>query len=75
MLVFDRVLSEPRFAIGQKFVARGKNASQCEVVDIFKTFNSSGQLVRVEYVAAHDFMGQKIVDYSVCETTIARGAI
>lgn len=63
------------YAIGQKYRTRGKVPRVCTVVDIFKTYNSKGELVRVRYVATHDFMGQSVTDYDVPETAIAMGLV
>ena len=59
----------PRFPIGTKFLSSGKDV--CTVVDILKTYNNAGELVRIRYVAAHPFMGQDVYDYDVVDTTIA----
>ncbi len=45
------------------------------MVDILKTYNSKGELVKIRYVSAHEFCGRIVMDYDVCETTIARGLI
>jgi len=66
---------EPKFSIGQKFKTRGKSPKVCTVQDILRTYNSKGEMVKLRYVATHDFMGQEVVDYDVCETTIARDAL
>lgn len=63
----------PRFKIGTKFKTRGKHKRECEVTDILYTFNSTGDLVMVRYVATHDFCGRSMTDYDVVETTIAMG--
>lgn len=65
----------PRFSIGQQFKTRGKQPRTCTVTDILKTYNSKGELVRVRYVATHEFAGQVITDSDVVETTIAMGEI
>jgi hypothetical protein len=62
----------PKFAIGTKYNPRGKHY-QCTVVDILKTYNSAGELVRIRYVSTHTFLGQTVMDTDVCETTIAMG--
>jgi hypothetical protein len=62
----------PRFAIGQQFKSRGKHPRLMTVCDILRTYNAAGDLVRIRYVAQHEFMGQTIKDHDVCETTIAR---
>ena len=61
------------YAIGTLFKTRGKAPRLCEVVDIYKTYNSAGELVKTRYVATHDFMGQIVTDYDVVATTIAMG--
>lgn len=63
---------EPKFPIGTKFKTRGKAPRLCIVIDILRTFNANGNLVRVRYVAAHEFLGQTITE-EVVETTVAMG--
>jgi hypothetical protein len=66
---------QSKFPIGTQFVkvsAKGKRRDLCTVVDIYRTYNSEGKLVSLRYVAEHDFMGQKVTDYEVVETTIVR---
>jgi len=67
--------TEPRFQIGQQFKTRGKHPRLCTIIDVLKTYNSKGKMVRLRYVAAHEFMGQIITDSDVVETTVAMGAI
>lgn len=69
------VVQEPRFKIGTKFVPNRKHKITCTVVDILKTYNSQDTLVKVRYVATHDFMGQTVTDHDVLDTTIARGLV
>lgn len=64
----------PRFAVGTTFKRRGKHPCLCTVVDILKTYNSKGALVRLRYVVIHEFMGQIVTEQDVCEATIAMGA-
>lgn len=59
-----------RFAIGTVYTNR--RGQECTVVDVLKTFNSAGQLVKVRYVAEHQIMGQSVSDSDVNEATIAR---
>lgn len=66
---------EPRFTIGQQFMSRGKHPKLCTVTDIYKTYNSKGELVKINYVATHDFMGQAVTAYDVTDTAIAMGLI
>lgn len=65
----------PRFAIGQKFKTRGKFPRLCTVVDIWQTYNSAGELVRIRYVAEHVFLGETVRDIDILETTIAIGQV
>ena len=66
---------EPRFAIGTQFKTRGKYPRVCTVTDIWRTYNAADELVRVRYVATHEFLGQTITDCDVCDTTIAMGLV
>lgn len=67
-------VSEQRFQIGQKFLSHGKHPRLCTITDVLKTFNSAGLLVRVRYVATHEFIGLNVItDYDVCDATVARG--
>lgn len=67
---------ESRYHIGQKYKPVGrKHAQVCTIIDIYKTFNSKGELVQTRYVSEHEFMGQLVKNYDVIETTIARGKL
>ena len=66
-------ICEPRFAIGTRYKTRGKHPRECVVVDIYKTYNQLGVLVNVRYVSVHTLGEQEVVDYNVCDTTIAIG--
>jgi hypothetical protein len=66
---------EPKFRIGTTFKTRGKHPRLCKVTDIHVTYNNSGELIKIRYVATHEFMGQTVTDYEVPETTIAIGLI
>ena len=63
------------YTIGTKFKTRGKHPRVCIVTDILKTYNNAGDLVKTRYQASHEFMGQIVTDYDVCETSIAMGLI
>jgi hypothetical protein len=63
------------YEIGTKYKTRGKAPRLCEVVDILKTYNSKGELVKTRYVATHLFLGQIVTDYDVSKTTIAMGIL
>lgn len=63
----------PKYKIGQKFtVKRPKYERHYEIVDIWITTNSAGEVVKMRYVAQHMLMGQVVTDYDVVETTISR---
>ncbi len=64
-----------RFPIGTQYLMRGKRSDLCTVVDIYKTYNSKEELVRIRYVSVHNFLGQDIVDNDVVDTTIARNLL
>lgn len=63
----------PTYGVGTRFKTRGANPRECAVVDIHTTRNLAGEVVRVRYVATHEFMGQTITDRNVVEVTIAMG--
>jgi hypothetical protein len=67
--------SDARFSIGTKYQTRGKQPRTCTVVDILRTYNSKGELVKVRYVATHELMGQTVTDHDVIDTTIAMGLL
>lgn len=66
-------MNKPKYAVGHKFTTRGREPRQCIVTDVWSTFNTAGELVKVRYVTKHFFMGQIVTDCDVCETTIAMG--
>lgn len=63
------------FKVGQVFKTRGKFPRLCTVVDVWKTYNADGGLVKLRYVAEHIFRGQIVTAHDVVETTIAMGQI
>lgn len=65
----------PRFLIGQRFKTRGKHPRECTVIDILRTHNSAGELIRIAYVATHQLAGRTITDHNVCDATIAMGLV
>jgi len=65
--------AEQTFAIGTVFTTRGKHPRLCRVTDILRTYNDAGDLVRIRYVAEHEFCGQTVTDYDVPRTTVALG--
>lgn len=71
--------AETKYNIGQQFLQRfptgkkGKYVQRlCTVTDIRRTYNSKDELVSINYVAEHEFMGCPMTDYRVTDTTISR---
>jgi len=65
-----------RFPIGTQYQRTyGKRKDLCTVEDIYYTYNSKNELIHIRYVASHLFLGQKIMEYDVVDTTIARNLI
>lgn len=65
-----------KYPLGTKFVKVGrKNQTPWVVIDYLETTNRKGEIVQVRYVAETTFLGQKMTDNDVCETTIARGIL
>ena len=60
------------YPIGTTYKGHGKTKT-CTVVDILKTYNSKGELVKTRYVASHEFCGQTVTDSDVVAVSIARG--
>ncbi len=63
------------YPIGTRYSIRGMHPKICTVIDIFKTYNSKGELVKTRYVSTHDVLGQVVTSYDVPEVSIARGLI
>jgi hypothetical protein len=66
-------INDARFPIGTKFKTRGKHPREMTVIDILRTYNSEGDLVKVRYVTTHEFCGQLVHDHDICDATIALG--
>lgn len=66
-----------KIGIGTQFIRRGNKRRDIEtVIDIYETFSkSSGKCVKHRFVCEHIFLGQKVIDYEVIETTILRSEI
>ena len=59
----------PRFDVGFKWtLKRPTYTRDYVIVDVYETFNSQGDLVKIRYVCESKLS----TDYDVCETTIAR---
>lgn len=66
------MINPPRFPIGLKFDYYGvKHNKAREIVDIFTTTNSAGDVVKYEYVLAQNFLGQTLLSYAH-DASIAR---
>ncbi len=67
------------YPIGHKFTRqpnkKNKNPQIEEIVDIYTTTNNKGEIVKIVYVTAVEFMGHKICDSDVQHATIVRGSI
>ena len=57
--------------IGTKYSPMGKTYV-CTVVDIYKTYNASNELVKTAYISTYDFCGQ-VSKREDCVVTIQRG--
>lgn len=66
---------QARFKIGQQYMGRGSQPKLHTVTDIYKTYNSNGELVKIRYAASCNFMGQTLVNHDVVDTTIAMGKL
>jgi hypothetical protein len=63
------------YPIGTTFMTGGKFPRECNVIDVFKTYNKQNELVKTQYCATHIFLGQIVTDCNVPAATIARGLI
>ena len=66
---------EAKYPIGTQYYTRGKHPRLCTVRDVWKTYNSAGELVATRYVADHEAMGQTVTEYHIVETMIAMGVV
>ncbi len=67
--MFDKA----EITIGTTFLSRGKYPKTCKVIDIYKTYNVSGNLIKTSYVATHELAGQIITETDISAATIIRG--
>jgi len=70
-------IPKPKHPNGTKFTKRGKaNVGRVyTVVDCQVTFNQSGAVVQQRYIATTNYLGQKLTDSDVLQTTIDMGVI
>lgn len=66
-------MTKDEIAIGTEFLTRGKSKKMCKVIDIYRTYNSLGELVRTTYLCEHEFCGQPVRHEEVA-TTVLMGA-
>jgi hypothetical protein len=66
-------MSTTEYPLGTQYLEHGKHPNLCTVVDVWKTYNSAGELVRLRYVTEHTFCGQTVKNNDVVAVTIARG--
>lgn len=64
-----------RFPIGTQYKPQGKHAKVTTVIDQLTTTNAMGVVVSLRYVTQHEFLGQKVTNVDVVDTTIARGLL
>ena len=64
-----------KYPIGTKYLTRGKHPRLCTVTDIWKTYDSKGDLVHKRYVATHEFLGQTVTAVNLPEATVALGVL
>lgn len=53
-------------------VYHDRNNRVCTIVDRLTTTNLAGEVVRVRYVATHEFMGQTVTDRDVTPLEVMR---
>lgn len=66
------------YPVGTQFRVRRANSGErmlCTVVDILRTTNAKGELVRVRYVATRPGITNTVTAYDVVAVTIAKGLI
>lgn len=66
---------KPRFPIGltfkRKSFPKAKELTEYTILNIYTTRNENNEIVRIEYLVSHDFLGQRVTDLMV-DTTIAK---
>jgi len=70
----QKFLIPQAYAIGHQFISRSNRKSGVvdTVIDILTTTNSKGDIVSIDYLCRHDFMGQKVTAKEK-ETTLKMG--
>ena len=71
-----KVMLKENIKVGTQFIRRGTKRKDVEtVIDIYKTYNLAGELVKTRYVATHDLLGQTVTDRDIVAPTIQMGTI
>ena len=64
-----------RFPIGLTFsrkrFPKAKGLTEYSILNIYTTRNEAGNVVKLEYLVSHDFLGSSVTEL-MCDTTIAR---
>ena len=53
---------QAQYKIGTKYRPVRKHTYDCVVTDVLTTTNSKGEIVKIRYVAEHEFCGQVVTD-------------
>ncbi len=72
-IIRERKMKEPKYEVGQQYLPKGKGCTLRTIIDIHTTYNLASEVVRLRYVSTHDFLGQKVIELDVCETTVSIG--
>ncbi|WP_306049215.1 hypothetical protein [Oceaniradius stylonematis] len=67
-------MDKPQFPVGTAFKTRGKHPRLCTVTDYHVTRNLAGEIVKAEYVATFELIGQKVKGLYP-RTTVAMGVV
>lgn len=51
---------QQRYKIGTVFLSRGKSKNLTTIIDVYKTYNSQNELIKLEYACEYEYMGQKM---------------
>lgn len=64
-----------RLPIGLAYTAKrfpkAKELTAYTIEDIYTTRNNAGEIVKIEYLVSHQFIGQSLTEL-LCDTSIAR---
>lgn len=68
-------MREHKYPIGTQYMTRGKHPNLCTVTDQLTTTNAAGDVIKIRYIATHDFCGQSVMDEDVLEIAVSMGLI